>query len=250
MKYTAKYFKDVMPEAHRKKGSFFVRYFFRPLSYPCASLSAKLKLSANTVSYMSALIALAACFMFIMNSHIAHIIGGILANVWLLMDCIDGNLARGVRKQPFGEFADSMSSYILVGLICTVMGYATYIEGGIIVPRGTPWIIIMGALASSSDSLMRLIYQKYKNVERKMADQGIVEPIQEVWSDDNLGQNWKVRVEFELGICGILPPAILVAAIFKALDLVVIYCFFYYGASFISSVSMYVIRAIRADRSK
>lgn len=35
-------------------------------------------------------------------------------------------------------------------------------------------MILMGALASSSDTLMRLIYQKYKSSERDMADKGLI----------------------------------------------------------------------------
>lgn len=103
------------------------------------------------------------------------ICGAVLFSVWSWLDCVDGNLARSVRKQPFGEFADSMSSYILVGLMGSAMGIAAYNFGGTLLKPGNAWIILLGALASSADSLMRLIYQKYKNTEKELSEKGVLE---------------------------------------------------------------------------
>ena len=244
MNYTADYFKNNMPEWKRKKDPILTRLFYRPVSFWCAAFAANKNISANTVSYISAIVAVIASFMFLINSYPAHVLGAVLMNIWLIMDCIDGNLARGVKKQPFGEFADGISSYILVGIMSIAMGFAIYYEGGLLTPAGTPWIILVGALASSSDSLMRLIYQKYKNTERSLAEQGIIKVEKDIRTDDNQVGSFRVRVEAELGIGGILPLAILLASIFKVLDLVVIYCFCYYGASFLVTTFMYVRKAI------
>lgn len=144
-------------------------------------------ISANTVSYFSAVVAVVASGLFLFNSFITHILGAFLIKVWLLLDCVDGNLARGVKKQPFGGFADGISSYLLVGLSCTTIGVATYFEGGLLVQTGNPWVILMSALASSSDSLMRLVYQKYKNTERDLAEEGLeiidLGETAEIWAD-------------------------------------------------------------------
>lgn len=245
MKYNAKHFRDVYPEWGWKKCSFCVRHFYRPLSFHCAALLANMGVSANAVSYASAIVAIAGSGLFLIDSHAAHIAGAILINLWLLMDCIDGNLARGVGKQPFGEFADAMSGYLLAGLMCTTMGVAVYFEGGALFPANNPWMILLGAFASSSDSLMRLIYHKYKQVEGEMADRGIVQIENDVFKDPEQGTDIKVRIEFEFGIGGILPLLILLASIFHALDVVVIYCFIYYGGSFLVNLMIYTRRAIR-----
>ena len=42
-----------------------------------------------------------------------------------------------------------------------------------------------------------------------------------------------MRIEAELGVGGLLPVAIFIAAIFRALDIIIIYCFMYYGMSFL-----------------
>ena len=176
-------------------------------------------------------------------------IGAILINIWLILDCADGNIARSVRKQPFGEFADGISSYILVGLMCISMGFSVYFSGGIIFKPGSPWIILLGAVASSSDSLMRLVYQKYKNTSKELQDKGVIEQEKDIRTDKNSVGSVRVRIEAELGIGGILPVAILIATILNALDIIIIYCFVYYGLSFIASTLMLVKKAIKLSNN-
>lgn len=247
MKYTAKYFKNGMPEWKRKKDPILSRIFYRRVAFYTAAIAANVGISANAVSYFSTIVGVVACLCFLPVSHVTHIIGAILINFWLILDCTDGNLARSVKSQPFGEFADGISSYILVGLMCSMMGVAAYFEGGLFVPEGSPWIILIGALASSSDSLMRLVYQKYKNTERDMADRGIIEIENDVRTDHSQVGSFRVRVEAELGIGGLLPIAILFASIFRALDLIVLYCFLYYGVSCMVATLMYIRKAIKAQ---
>lgn len=248
MKYTFLQMKNSMPAWKRKKDPVLTKVFYRPVSFALASICANHGISANTISYLSAIVAIVGSALFIPQDYMCHIIGALLFNVWIIMDCIDGNLARCVRKQPFGEFADSMSSYILVGTMGAPMGIAAYYDGGLVIPAGSMWLILLGAIASSSDSLMRLIYQKYKNIERKMADMGVVEVGYDLRNDTNQVGSFRVRVENELGIGGILPFAILVGTIFRALDIVVIFCALYYGASFVVSVLMFSRKAIIAAR--
>lgn len=243
MKYTYSYFKNGMPDWKRKKDPILSRIFYRKVAFGLAAICANLGFSANSVSYFSAVIGIIASLCFLSPYHCFHIVGAILINIWLILDCTDGNLARSVKSQPFGEFADGISSYILVGLLCTMMGVAVFFEGGVFIDAGCPWIILIGALASSSDSLMRLIYQKYKNTERDMADKGIIKLEKDERTDHSKVGSFRVRVEAEFGIGGILPSVILLASVFRALDLVVLYCFFYYGSSCILASLLYIKKA-------
>ncbi|MCD7884091.1 MAG: CDP-alcohol phosphatidyltransferase family protein [Lachnospiraceae bacterium] len=245
MKYNYSYFKDGMPEWKRKKDPILSKIFYRKVAFLGASLCANLGIDANTVSYASVIIALIACFCFLFKSHVMIITGAVLINIWLVMDCIDGNLARSVKKQPFGEFADAISSYILVGFMCTCMGFSVYQTGGMLFEEGCPWIIMIGALASSSDTMMRLIYQKYKAIAADMVKEGKIEKEEDKRTDHNNVGSFRVRVEAEFGIGGILPIAILIASIFNILDLVVIYCFLYFGLSCVAMSLLYIGKAIK-----
>jgi len=246
--YTIKYFYNSMPRWKRIKDPVLTRVFYRPLSFVFASICARCGIQANTVSYLSAIVAVFACVFFIVGQSWSDIVGAVLCNVWLLMDCVDGNLARGVKKQAFGPFADSISSYLLVGFVCTAMGLSCYAQGGRFVEAGNVWILLMGAFASSSDTMMRLIYHKYKSTERELQDNGVLEAEHDVRTDNSQTNNWRVRLESDWGIGGVLPLFILLGSIFKYLDIVVCYCLLYYGGSFIALAFLYVFKAIKAQR--
>ena len=244
MEYSAGYFKEQMPDWKRKKDPILSRIFYRQVSFKLAAILANHNISANSVSYFSAILGIIACFCFLLSNWTFHVIGAVLINIWLILDCTDGNLARSVKKQPFGEFADGISSYILVGLMCSAMGITVFHEGGLFFHPGQYLFIYIGALASSADTLMRLIYQKYKATERELADSGIIKIEKDARTDHSQVRNLKVRIESELGIGGLLPLFILLASIFKALDLVVIYCFLYYVSSCLIASLIFIKKAI------
>lgn len=245
MKYSTKYFKNSMPEWKRKKDPFFLRLFYRPISFWVANLCVKAGVNANEISIYSAIIAIIACILYIPDNLNVNIIGGVLISVWLLLDCVDGNLARSFKKQPFGEFVDAMSSYILVAFLGTCLGIHVYYSGGILFDEKCPWGIVLGAVASSSDTLMRLIYQKYKNTYRDLEEQGVIGKEKDVRTDKREVGSIRVRIEMELGIAGILPIAILICTIFEVLDLVLVYMFIYYGGACVVATVMYVNKVMK-----
>lgn len=247
-KYTPKYFKESLPEWKRVKDPPTSRIFYRPLSFYTASILTNLGINANAISYFSIIIALASCTLIIIPNHICNIIGAVLVSVWLLSDCTDGNIARAVKKQPFGDFADSSSSYILVAFLCTSLGMAAYFNGGVLIEKECIWIVLLGALASSADTLMRLIYQKYKSSERELADKKVIKIEKDQRTDTSQSNSLLVRIEADFGVGGILPILTLLGVIFNAIDLVVIYCFVYYFFSGILMVLKYIIKAIKKTK--
>jgi len=238
------FFKDSLPVWKRKKDPILTQIFYRPFSFLVASFCAKMNISANTVSYFSTIIGIIACVLFLVDDYLLRIIAATLINIWLILDCVDGNLARSVKKQSFGEFADGISSYVLVALVCITIGFSVYFTGGIIFEKGSPWIILLGALASIADTLMRLIYQKFRSELVKLEDKGLIAKEEDARTDHSKVTSFRVKVESELGIGGLLPIFILIAAITNALDLVVIYCFLYYGFSCVVSSCMFIRKAI------
>ena len=86
---------------------------------------------------------------------------------------------------------------------------------------GCALIILVGALGTTSDTMMRLIYQKYKSCERELQDKGILQVEYDQRIDENATTSLLVRLEEWLGIGGYLAIFILLAAILKALDIIV-----------------------------
>ena len=241
MKYTAKFFRDNLPEWKRKKDPVLSRVFYRPLSFFCSALFSSIGWTANMVSYLSAVVAIVACACFVLGAPVA---GAILINVWLLLDCTDGNIARSVKKERYGDFADSMSSYICVGLMFACIGFSAYDTGGALFAPGNPWVIFMGALAGSSDSLMRLLYQKFLN--STVAHGGEVNRNEDPEQQDGINRI-RMKVDAYVSLGGFLPLAVLLAAVFSCLDVVVVLWLAYYGLTFLVSALYLVRKTFRAN---
>jgi len=175
MKYSPKFFYCSLPKWKRAKDPVFVKLIFRPLSYVVSSFFASLQISANTISYLNILNALI-CIILIGTGIFSYaIIGVVFAFIWLLFDCVDGNIARSVKKQAYGEFADAASSYLLIGGLFSALGIYCYKNGGIIFNIGDINIVILGVIASASDTMVRLYRNKFllePNFENKNISSG------------------------------------------------------------------------------
>lgn len=234
--YTGKYFRDSMPEWKKKKDFFISRYCYREPSFYISAFCANHEIKANNVSYFSIIIAIICTACYLIPDRSAYIAGAIFLIFWNILDCVDGNLARSVEKQLFGTFADALSSYILLGLICTTIGMAVYNEGGLFFESGCPWVIVLGALASSSDTIMRLAYQKYKNTESEIAQTGVIDIAYDKRQDINQTTSWRVRIEAWLGLDGLLSYVMILATLFHILDIVIFYCMIYNGGACVFSI--------------
>lgn len=249
MKYTPHFFYDSMPDWKKKKDPIVVRLFYRPISYVLASVCANMGITANAVSYFSILVGAAGGLMFLFGTQECGLAGAILINLWITLDAVDGNLARGVQKQPFGEFADAIAGYITTAFACLGIGYGAFRLGGILFPENSYLMILLGGFAAFSDPLMRLVFQKYKATERKMLDEGVKLRVGDNHGDINQVTSLKTRVEERLGIGGILPLLILLGVVFHALDLVVLYCTMYYGGACVAMICLYIRKAIKNEKN-
>lgn len=226
--YNYQYFKNSIPEWKKKKDPIIARVLYRPISFIGASFCSKLDINANTVSYFSAFVAIISCLFIAINYYALNLLGGFLINIWLVLDCVDGNLARSVKKMPYGEFADGMSSYILVAFLGLSLGINTYNNGGFIFEKKNIYAIIIGGLISIFDSLTRLIYQKYiveKNKRVDLIDSKII--------NNSPKTSLIERIQEAMGIGGWLPLFILAGILFGFTDLVLMYCFCFFGCFFV-----------------
>ena len=243
MNYTAKYFSENLPEWKRKKDPILSQLFYRRASFFVSAFFANLGVGANAVSLISIGIAFLACAAFVAGW---PIVGALLVNIWLIFDCADGNIARAVKKEAYGDFVDSMSSYICVGLLFPCLAFVVFRTGGLMFQQGDGVIMLLGAFASGCDSLSRLIYQKYLN---SSFTQGRNERLKEDGSDGNTIDKLRVKVDQFVSLGGILPVTILICSIFKWLDVVVVAWFAYYALVFLGTVAYLSLKVIKTNSS-
>ena len=245
--YNYKYFRDSIPEWKRKKDPLIARFFYRPISFGISAICANFGINANAISYFSAIIGLISCVFIAMHNNVVNIVGAILINIWLILDCVDGNLARSVKKMPFGEFADGVSSYLLVAFLGIAIGINAYYNGGLFISKFNVLCVICGALVSIFDSVTRLVFQKYKVEELKICSYSANKKVEET---SKKRTSLVERIQEAMGIGGWLPTFILVGIIFHFMELVLIYCFIFYGAFFVLGNIRTIIHVIKETNAQ
>ena len=245
-RYNALFFKSKLPEWKKKRDPIPVRYIYRPISFYCAAFCANHGIKANDVSNFSTIIGMIACVLLAIPSYVSGIVGGLFLNAWIILDCTDGNLARNVEKQAYGEFLDAMSSYLLIGFLYISLGYRSYYINEIIHIQNNIYLLL-GALCSIFGTLMSLLYQKFVLVSK---DLGFEEKLSYDGSNSNSLMKLKTTIDMNLSVGGVLPLLITFSCMFRFTEVLIILWFVYYLFEFIATVVYFVIKTQRYNNTE
>lgn len=148
----------------------FPYFVARPLSYFFSVFFIRFNITANTISKISIIVALSASLLLAFGDNDIKLIGCLFCFLWIVLDCVDGNLARYYLNHnkenvtPNGEFFDAASGYYFNAFVFLGIGVGVFLNDGFL-PEEYSWLfIVIGALASIFSVLSRLIYQKFNNV--------------------------------------------------------------------------------------
>lgn len=242
MNYNYDFFKKSMPDWKKKKDPFIAKIFHRPISFWFSALFVKLGLTPNQVSFISFIIAVITCLLFFSTDKTILIIAAILMNIWSITDSADGNMARALGGQPFGDFIDAISSYYMVGFMFVPMAYSVYMTGGIWCNAHNPLILIIGALASSCDTMTRLFFQKMKNNASEIKIKEMENNTHKIDTNEIVDRSQsiigrlQIKIDSELSMGGWNLVAIFPCIIFNAMDLYIAFYFIYFGLTFCASI--------------
>ena len=180
-----------LPPEKVKEDSIWLRYILRPISFPVAWLALRMRLSPCAVSYISAFLCVCGGVLFSWpaQGRLAGA-GAILFNVFAVLDCVDGNMARVSGKAgPWGGWADAVMGFIAY----TTVFFAT----GIYVYWITQWwpVLLVSGLTSSANLLTRVAYQIYKNI---------------VGTSAHASVSFERMLACNVGITGLLMPLVLI----------------------------------------
>ena len=172
------------------------RYVLRlPSYYLSYFLYNYIGLGANAVSVLSAVIAVFA-FSLVYYSPVENfLVMAVLLNFWVLLDCVDGNIARTLALKYgstniYGELFDSLSGYtVLAGLWVTVGFYLMQIHGETLYLLEGAFSSIM-ALFSRMINLRLMIVKGGPSVNRN---------------------GWRYRIFETIEIGGLLTPMLVVS---------------------------------------
>jgi hypothetical protein len=111
---------DAMPEAriralqaNRVDDGFYSTFVVRKLSKPLSALAIRLRLSPNLVTVISFIVGLAAALSFAQGSRWALILGALLLQLSLILDCVDGEVARATHRfSVIGAWLDASTDRV------------------------------------------------------------------------------------------------------------------------------------------
>jgi hypothetical protein len=201
-------------------------YLARPVSFYCAAAFLRLGATANQVTWLSFVVLVFGCLLLGLGGHGAALLGAGLLNVWLVLDCVDGTIARFHNSQSlYGAFLDAMSGYAAYALLFLAIGVGAYNrpdavwlfggDGNSALVDGGVWMFL-GGWTSIATLWSRLAYQKFKNtfsaVELKRHHL-INAPQGRSWIRRLLGMGNDL-----LNVSGVLLPLLFLATLLGALD--------------------------------
>lgn len=157
-------------EKRRADRSEWLAYFvIRPLSFYISALFIRLGISANSVTWFSLAIVLLAGLMIGFGDLFQRLVGCVLLLVWLILDHVDGNIARFTGTQSaYGDFIDSIAGYLVLGTLPLFLGLAAFFDHA---GEQAAWIyLLLGGIAAVTNIMPRLFYQKLQSY--RLAEKG------------------------------------------------------------------------------
>lgn len=253
MKYTYKNILDSLPVKKNSNSSWWVKLWVRRISFVFTYLFINMGFSSNAVSVLSVFVVLAACVCYAIPFTPCIIAAIVLINFWLVLDCVDGNIARCKKsKTVYGEFVDDIGGYFTVAFVYLAIGVCTYNFGGVLFGKNNMWLVVLGAVSSICDILARLIHKDYIHFTDKTLSAEELQAKNAVASyevtDKHSMSYIRRRIGKELGISGTFMPLTIICAIFNAYDLMTMFYFLFNGFALLSTAFVYIYKADKYDK--
>ena len=207
------------PVSEEIANSFFWRLLVKKPSYFLSAIFISFGVKPNTVTYLSLYLSIIAFLVFVFLPSEYYLLAAILLNLWNILDAVDGNIARYTGKTSlFGHFLDTVACYFTIALSFLAIGLAADQSNNRFDIFPDLNYLLLGALVSISNILMRLIYQNKKNCFSKLSHL-------EVKNDD---VPFVRKVDIELGISGFFMVAVILSSIFSTFNIMVLFYSLYY----------------------
>ncbi len=235
-----------------KNTNFWVYLFNRKLSFYPTWLFLRLGLSANQITLLSIIVGLVGCVYFSFGGRDNFIIGAIFINVWAILDCVDGNMARLLNSSnKYGWFLDSITGFLLNSVLLFSLGIGIYFNNDNFIhvlsamfKLSNPQIIsisvlIIGCLGSISALFYALIIHLYKNIfTRDLFD------LKTIRNNSNSFIGKIIAVARYFTGFGLIEPLLIFAALFNYVSIIVLV----FGPINVIAAVYVSIKAIKAGK--
>lgn len=246
MKYTMKDITSSLTKKKNSRSSLWVQLWVRKASFPVTYLFINAGWTANEVSVLSWILIFVAAVCLSVNNFWWMLAGVILTNFWLVLDCVDGNIARVKKVKSFmGDYFDAVAGYGPFSFTTLALGIAAYNTTFLVPEEHKSWLIVLGGFGAMCNLYMRLVHQKYLNCYFA-AEQILGESEQITLKDTEDKRSFayiREQIDKNLGVAGLFMPWLFVALFTNTFDIMLAFYVLYYVVSFLAIAVLYSKRA-------
>ncbi len=251
MKYTIREIKASLTKKKNSRSSFWVQLWVRKASFPITYLFINAGWTANMVSVLSWFVIFVAALLLCINNFWCMLIGVILTNFWLVLDCVDGNIARVKKIKTFmGDFYDAVAGYGPFSFTTIALGVAAYHTTFLVQEEYRVWLILIGGIGATANVYMRLVHQKYLNCF--FAGKKIIGELDEISLKDTEDKRSfayiREQIDKNFGVSGIFMPWLFLALFTNTFDVMLLCYVMYYVLSFLAICVLYCRKATVFER--
>lgn len=246
MKYSYKDITSSLTKKKNSRSSLWVQLWVRKASFPVTYLFINTGWTANMVSVLSWFVIFGAAVLLCINNFWCMLAGVLLTNFWLVLDCVDGNVARIKKIKTFmGDFYDAVAGYGPFSFTTVALGVAAYHTSWIVPAEYRMWLILLGGFGALTNLYMRLVHQKYLNCY--FAGQKILGEIEEISlvdTEDKKSFSYiREQIDKNFGVSGLFMPWLFVALFTNTFDIMLACYAAYYTLSFLIICVLYCKKA-------
>lgn len=234
-----------LPQKKNSRSSIWVKLFIRKLSFPFTYIFVNMNITPWQASILSVFIALFGGVAMSVNCQAARVIGIVLLEFWLVLDCVDGNIARVTKTcSEMGEFVDTLSGYVISAISMISISIAAQNTTDIELFVSNPILIVIGAMGSICHVLSRLVHQNYMVtlLRLKQDSVNVTTPDDEVRKNSGLSYI-RSRIDKEIGVSGLFMPLLIIGGLINRLDIFTILYSLFFITSAVLTCGYYAFKA-------
>lgn len=246
MRYSMADIRSSLTKKKNSRSSLWVQLWVRKASFPVTYLFINAGWTANMVSVFSWIVILAAAVLLGINNFWCMLAGVVLTNFWLVLDCVDGNIARVKKVKTFmGDFYDAVAGYGPFSFTTIGLGIAAYHTSFLVPSEYRIWLILIGGIGAAANLYMRLVHQKYLNC--LFAAKKALGQLEDITLKDTEDKHSfayiREQIDKNFGVAGLFMPWLFVALFTNTFDIMLVCYTGYYLLSFLAICVLYCKRA-------
>lgn len=251
MKYTFEDIKSSLTKKKNGRSSLWVQLWVRKASFPVTYLFINAGWTANMVSVLSWIVIFVAAVLLSIDNFGCMLTGVILTNFWLVLDCVDGNIARVKKVKTFmGDFYDAVAGYGPFSFTTVGLGVAAYHTSFLMPEQYRHIFILIGAVGAVANVYMRLVHQKYLNCY--FAGKKILGELDEITLQDTEDKRSfayiREQIDKNFGVAGLFMPWLFVALFTNTFDIMLLCYTAYYVLSYLAICVLYCKKATAFEK--